>query len=103
VIKKYDDTQIKTYSRIVRSGQTIQVEGRLLLIGDVNPGGKVEASGNIFILGEFLGIAHAGMKDDNHAIITASIMHPAQIRFGEYSSRGQGYESESVYLEHASV
>src|SRR5690625_7572031 len=52
VIKKYQDTQIKTYSRVVRSGQTIQVEGSLLLIGDVNPGGKVEASGNIFILGD---------------------------------------------------
>src|SRR5690625_6543417 len=61
VIKKYQDTQIKTYSRVVRSGQTIQVEGSLLLIGDVNPGGKVEASGNIFILGELLGIAHAGI------------------------------------------
>src|SRR5690625_4403224 len=52
VIKKYQDTQIKTYSRVVRSGQTIQVEGSLLLIGDVNPGGKVEASGNIFIRSE---------------------------------------------------
>jgi len=103
VIKKYHDTQIKTYSRIVRSGQTIQVEGSLLLIGDVNPGGKVEASGNIFILGELLGIAHAGMKDNNHAIITASFMNPTQLRIGEYISRAPDYESEGVYLEHASV
>src|SRR5690625_8009748 len=29
VIKKYQDTQIKTYSRVVRSGQTIQVEGKI--------------------------------------------------------------------------
>src|SRR5690625_5400462 len=38
-IKKYQDTQIKTNSRAVRSGQTIQDDERLLLISDVNTGG----------------------------------------------------------------
>src|SRR5699024_405626 len=56
-----------------------------------------------FILGELLGIAHAGMKDNNHAIITASFMNPTQLRIGEYISRAPDYESEGVYLEHASV
>lgn len=102
-LEDYNKSQIKTFSRIVRSGQTIRVEGSLLLIGDVNPGGRVEASGNIFILGELLGIAHAGIKDNNHAIITASFMNPTQLRIGEYISRAPDYDSEGVYLEHASV
>ena len=102
-LENYNKSQIKTFSRIVRSGQTIKVEGSLLLIGDVNPGGRVEASENIFILGELLGIAHAGIKDNNHAIITASFMNPTQLRIGEYISRAPDYDSEGVYLEHASV
>lgn len=102
-LESYNKAQVKTFSRIVRSGQTIKVEGSLLLIGDVNPGGRVEASGNIFILGELLGIAHAGMNDNNQAIITASFMNPTQLRIGEYISRAPDYDSEGVYLEHASV
>lgn len=103
ILESYNKSQVKTFSRIVRSGQTIKVEGSLLLIGDVNPGGRVEASGNIFILGELLGIAHAGMNDNNQAIITASFMNPTQLRIGEYISRAPDYDSEGVYLEHASV
>lgn len=102
VLENYNNSQVKTYSRIVRSGQTIKVEGSLLLIGDVNPGGRVEASGNIFILGQLLGIAHAGLKDNN-AIITASFMNPTQLRIGDYISRAPDYDSEGVYLEHAYV
>lgn len=103
VLKSYNESQIKTYSRVVRSGQTIKVEGSLLLIGDVNPGGRVEATGNIFILGGLLGIAHAGLNKYNDAIITASFMNPTQLRIGEYISRAPDYDSEGVYLEYASV
>ena len=52
-------TEIVSVSKIVRSGQVLHVEGDLLLIGDVNPGGTVIAGGNIFILGALRGIAHA--------------------------------------------
>lgn len=103
VLNDYHKTQIKTYSRVIRSGQTIDVEGDLFLIGDVNPGGRVEATGNIFILGELLGVAHAGKKDNNEAIVVASYMNPTQLRIGEYISRAPDYDSEGVYLEYASV
>lgn len=103
VLKNYNETQIKTYSRVIRSGQTITVEGNLLLIGDVNPGGRVEATGNIFILGELLGIAHAGMSNNTEAIVAASYMKPTQLRIGEYISRAPDYDSEGVYLEYGSV
>src|SRR5699024_6421528 len=52
--------EIKSINRIVRSGQVLEVTGNLLLIGDVNPGGKVVATGNIYIMGRLYGIAHAG-------------------------------------------
>ena len=103
VLQKYNESQIKAYSRVVRSGQIIKVEGSLLLIGDVNPGGRVEATGNIFILGGLLGNAHAGLNNNNDAIISASFMNPTQLRIGDYISRAPDHDSEGVYLKYASV
>ncbi len=102
VLQKYNESQIKAYSRVVRSGQIIKVEGSLLLIGDVNPGGRVEATENIFILGKLLGNAHAGLNN-NEAIIAASFMNPTQLRIGEHISRSPDHDSEGVYLKYASV
>lgn len=62
----------QNYIGIVRSGQVLTSPGDIIVIGDVNPNGKVEAGGNIYILGNLKGIVHAG-KDGNHdAVICAS-------------------------------
>lgn len=57
----------------------MEVEGDLLLVGDVNPGGKVISTGNIYIMGNLYGIAHAGVMGDREAFITASYMKPTQL------------------------
>ena len=72
-----------TVSRIIRSGQVLEVPGDLLLIGDVNPGGTVIAGGNIFIMGTLKGIAHAGFYGNVQAVITASSMQPSQLRISD--------------------
>lgn len=92
-------SEIKTISRIIRSGQVLEVEGDLLLIGDVNPGGQVKATGNIFIMGNLHGVAHAGINGDENAVIAASFMNPTQLRISKYISRAPDYESEGVYME----
>ena len=94
-----EDTQIKTYNRLVRSGQVLEVTGDLLLIGDVNPGGKVISTGNIFIMGHLYGTAHAGVNGDRKAVIVASYMKPTQLRIADYISRSPDYESSGVYME----
>src|SRR5690625_454094 len=43
-LKWKDESDVKVINRIVRSGQELEVTGDLLLIGDVNPGGKVMAT-----------------------------------------------------------
>lgn len=92
-------SEIKTISRIIRSGQVLEVEGDLLLIGDVNPGGQVKATGNIFIMGNLHGVAHAGINGNENAVIAASFMNPTQLRISKYISRAPDYESEGVYME----
>lgn len=92
-------SEVKTVNRIIRSGQVLEVTGDLLLIGDVNPGGKVVSTGNIYIMGRLNGIAHAGINGDKEAFITASYMKPSQLRIAEYISRAPDYESDGVYME----
>ncbi|WP_143695878.1 septum site-determining protein MinC [Virgibacillus proomii] len=93
------NSEIKAVNRIVRSGQVLHVTGDLLLIGDVNPGGKVMATGNIYIMGNLRGIAHAGIDGDTQAFIAASYMNPSQLRIAHYISRAPDYESDGVYME----
>lgn len=74
-----------------------------MLIGDVNPGGKVMASGNIFILGRLKGMAHAGMNGNEEAVICAATMTPTQLRiadcFGQSLDRKEINDgSECAYL-----
>lgn len=94
-----EDSDVKSINRIVRSGQVLEIVGDLLLIGDVNPGGKVITTGNIFIMGSLRGIAHAGLNGDRDAVIAASYMKPSQLRIADYISRAPDYESEGVYME----
>lgn len=94
-----DDTEVKVITRIVRSGQVLEIKGDLLLIGDVNPGGKVVSTGNIYIMGSLHGVAHAGVNGDRNAIIAASYMNPSQLRIADHISRAPDYESDGVYME----
>lgn len=71
---------IVSVAKIIRSGQVLEVPGDLLLIGDVNPGGKIVAGGNIFVMGALKGMAHAGARGDSNAVISASLMVPSQLR-----------------------
>ncbi|WP_407269599.1 septum site-determining protein MinC [Radiobacillus sp. PE A8.2] len=93
------ESDIKVISKIVRSGQVIEVQGDMLLIGDVNPGGKISASGNIFVLGSLRGIAHAGIYGDRESVIVAAYMMPNQLRIADSISRAPDQESEGVHME----
>jgi septum site-determining protein MinC len=86
-LKMKAESEIVTVARIIRSGQVVEVNGDLLLIGDVNPGGTVVAGGNIYILGALKGIAHAGYNGNDQAVITASVMKPAQLRISDCINR----------------
>ena len=66
--------------RTLRSGRTIHSEGHVVVFGDVNPGAKVVAAGDIVIWGKLRGSAHAGANGDESAIVCALDMNPSQLR-----------------------
>ena len=73
-------SETKFYKGSIRSGQRLEFEGSIVIIGDVNDGAEVIAEDNIAILGSLRGMAHAGAKGNEKAIIAASIIEAPQIR-----------------------
>lgn len=83
-LKWYKETSTKLEIRTVRSGQIIEAEGDLLLVGGVHPGGTVRATGSIFIIGELKGIAHAGTLGKESAVVVADFRYNAQVRVADH-------------------
>lgn len=77
------------YKGTLRSGQVLESESSLIILGDVNPGGKVVAKGNIIILGALKGSVYAGAGGNDDAFVVALDMIPMQIRINEVIARCQ--------------
>ena len=66
----------------LRSGQIIEYNGNIVVIGDVNPGAFLKATGSIIVLGALKGVAYAGLEGDNEAVVAAYNLLPTQLRIG---------------------
>lgn len=73
-------SETKFHRGSLRSGQKLETEGSIVIIGDVNSGAEVIASDNIVVLGNLRGLAHAGAKGNKKAIIAAGLLDTVQIR-----------------------
>ncbi len=73
-------SETKFHRGSLRSGQKLESEGSIVIIGDVNSGAEVMASDNIIVLGSLRGLAHAGAKGNKQAIIAAGLIDTVQIR-----------------------
>lgn len=82
-----DVSKLKVHKGMVRSGQTLTVQGSLLFIGDINPGGALVCTGDIYVMGALKGVAHAGCAGDEQAVISASHLRPTQLRIAGVISR----------------
>ncbi|MCF6408660.1 septum site-determining protein MinC [Pseudalkalibacillus salsuginis] len=97
------ENEITSVCRMIRSGQILKVQGDLLLVGDVNPGGTVAATGNIFVMGTLKGNVHAGCEGRKSAVITASVLNPTLVRIADQfineEENDQAYSGECAYLD----
>lgn len=67
----------------LQSGETLESEASIIVIGDVGKGAKVLAKGNVIVLGKLSGTVCAGVAGNGDALITALEMAPAQLRIGD--------------------
>nr|pir hypothetical protein - Synechocystis sp. (strain PCC 6803) [Synechocystis sp.] len=71
----------------LRSGGEIRHGGDVVIIGDVNPGSSIVADGDILIWGCLRGMAHAGAKGNDQAVIMILRLAACQIRIGDRLAR----------------
>ncbi len=75
------------YKGMLRSGQVLETETSIVILGDVNPGAKIISKGNIIILGALKGIAYAGAAGNGGAFVVALEMNPCQIQIADVIAR----------------
>lgn len=80
------------YKGNLRSGQVLEVETSIIIIGDVNIGAKVVSKGNIIVLGALKGNAFAGATGNEKAFVVALSMQPIQIRIADSIARAPDRE-----------
>ena len=71
----------------VRSGEEIRHPGTIVIFGDLNPGGKAIAAGDILVWGRLRGIAHAGAQGNHECRISALKMEFTQLRIADAVAR----------------
>lgn len=75
------------YKGTLRSGQVLETESSIIILGDVNPGATVISTGNIVVLGSLYGVAYAGGNGNSKAFVVAFDMCATQIRIGDVMAR----------------
>lgn len=66
--------------RTMRSGFKVAYQGHVVVLGDVNPGAEIVASGSVVIWGRLRGTVHAGAEGDTKAVICALELAPSLLR-----------------------
>lgn len=84
-------TQTIYVTQTLRSGQVLEYNGHIVIIGDCHPGAEIKATGDITVWGVLGCVAHAGIKGDKSAKIRALKMNAVQLRIADvYSRRPDG-------------
>ncbi len=100
-IKKSFNKEIQTsettfHRGSLRSGQRLEFEGSIVVLGDVNGGAEVIASDNIIVLGVLRGLAHAGAKGNKKAIIASASIECMQLRISNIIKELEKEEQEET-------
>lgn len=75
------------YKGTLRSGQVLESETSVIILGDVNPGARVISKGNVIVLGTLKGNIFVGAAGNESAFVAALSMEPMQIRIGDVIAR----------------
>lgn len=96
--QEISNSETKFHHGSIRSGQKIEEEGSIVIIGDVNPGAEVIAGDNIVVVGKLRGLAHAGAKGNMKAIIAAGELDTVQLRIANIVKE-IGREDKFIYKQ----
>lgn len=80
ISKNYFDAKSIFVSHTLRSGQRVECEGDVVVLGDVNVGAEVIAGGSVAVMGTLRGLVHAGATGRSDVVIAANALLPGQLR-----------------------
>ena len=73
---------LKVLYSSMRSGQSIDTDGDVLIWGHLNPGAEIVAGGSVIVAGRLLGVVHAGGYGRNDVFVWAGSFETPQVRIG---------------------
>lgn len=89
-----EQSEVQFYKGTLRSGQVLEAESSIIVLGDVNPGGRIIAKGNVIVLGSLRGNVFAGANGNENAFVVALEMNPMQIKIGDVIARSSDAETK---------
>lgn len=93
----------------LRSGQVMEFETSIVILGDVNAGAQVVSTGNVVVLGALNGTVYAGAAGRSNSFVVALKMNPVQIRIDDVIARSSDEKSDPpaepqiAYLEDGAI
>ncbi len=87
------------YKGTLRSGQVLESDNSIVILGDVNPGAKIISKGNVIVLGSLKGTVYAGATGNHASFVVALEMNPMQIRIGDIIARSGDNKKKVVEKE----
>lgn len=97
----YADGSTLIIRKNIRSGQSIDFDGTLIIFGDVNAGAEIRATGHILVMGTMRGLAHAGFNNNEEAVVYAGRLLPIQLRIADLIARAP--DNEKQESEHPEI
>ncbi len=79
--------------------EILESESSIVILGDVEPGARVIAKGNVVIVGALYGAVHAGASGDRDAFVVALSMQPKQLCIGDIEAKRQIIYQESLSIK----
>lgn len=82
--KRISEKEFLIVRKILRSGQSIEFHGNVILIGDVNEGAEIKVGGSLFVFGILRGSVTAGLETGKDAIVVATSLKPKRLQIGNF-------------------
>ncbi len=74
----------------LRGGQALHHVGNIVVVGDVNPGAELVATGDVVVFGRLAGVAHAGAQGEQTARVFALDLDATQLRIATFIAADSG-------------
>lgn len=95
-VSVFRSNRARFYEGTVKKDMTLRSDGHLILLGKVESGGELIATGNIVVMGGLYGTAHAGCNGHNGSYIIAMDMHPEGLAISRTAERYEYQTDEAT-------